>query len=188
MDVTLTTAYHANNMSGAGTRRTVIAAEDVLRHGTEGHRYADLIEGKNQRRRIDYRVRAENRNRRSNVTPRVGKRRYLLPGSSQKGTTYAAILKCTECRAWKLRREFYNMAVSAEIRQHNGCNVRCRDCQVNEYSGGYKVDDFVQVSKPQCAAETDSEWDGDSEADTDEEVSSEEEEESAEETSDEESD
>lgn len=115
--------------------------------GTGGHLYAARIDGDPEHEHVDLRVRPDNRQRRSNMRDRAGKRSHVTTGRSLAGTHYdRRQLRCTKCGMWKSRGQFANMAVEGRIRHQNGCNIRCRDCQPAEYQyeHGYKLEGFVE--------------------------------------------
>jgi hypothetical protein len=107
---------------------------------TRGHTFAFKVAKKPREIRVDRRVRSINRNARTNLRDRNGVRPFLAPGEVLEGTSYNERLTCTECGNQLPRRHFHNMAVLASVRKHNGCNVRCRDCQDRHFSCGYLVD------------------------------------------------
>lgn len=143
--VDLATAARSRNRGhGGAARRQRGQTRRRYVGGTGGHLYGARIDGDHESEHVDLRVRPDNRQRRSNMRDRAGKRSYVTTGRSLPGTHYDRTLRCTKCKTWKSRGQFANMAVEGRIRWQNGCNIRCRDCQDRQHEHGYKLDGFVE--------------------------------------------
>jgi hypothetical protein len=135
-----------------------------------GHHFVQIVDGEPRTRRIDRRVVHTNRNCRTNMRNRWGKRSALHPGQVLDGTHYNAQLTCTMCLEVHPRDLFQNRTVQPNIRYNNGMNIRCRYCIDKLKTCGYSVNAFIEQ-------DDDEKEDGEEDDDEEEEEKKEEEEE-----------
>lgn len=107
-----------------------------------GHWHDSIIDGDPAEEHRDRRVRPELLHARSTVRGPAGTRSHPwkepLPGNF-----YLKQKKCVKCGCKKSISHFLNYSVADDLRDHDGFNLACRDCQPNKYSHGYKLDDFI---------------------------------------------